>query len=55
MNRIILVLLLVASFQSAFSQSEKIEDLYMDYTTVRNSQNQKAATEKTPGVTSAFF
>lgn len=47
MHRIILALLLTASFQTAFSQSGKIEDLYMDYTTVRNSPDQKAAKEKT--------
>jgi tetratricopeptide (TPR) repeat protein len=47
MKRIIFALLLTASFQTAFSQSQKIEDLYMDYTMVRNSPNQKAAKEKT--------
>ncbi|MBE9602393.1 hypothetical protein [Pedobacter sp. MC2016-24] len=47
MHRIILALLLTASFQTAFSQSGKIEDLYLDYTTVRNSPDQKAAKEKT--------
>lgn len=46
MKKIIFALLLTASFQTAFSQSKPIEDLYMDYTMVRNTPNNKLAKEK---------
>lgn len=46
MKRMILALLLTASFQATFSQSRNIEDLYMDYTMVRNTPNNKAAKQK---------
>jgi tetratricopeptide (TPR) repeat protein len=42
----ILPFLMLLAFQSAFSQTKKIEDLYLDYTQVRNSPNRKAAKEK---------
>lgn len=46
MKRITLATLLLLSVQTAFSQSKNIEDLYMDYTMVRNTPNNKAAKEK---------
>jgi hypothetical protein len=42
----IVIFLFLLTFQSAFSQTKKIEDLYLDYTQVRNSPNRKAAKEK---------
>lgn len=37
--------LMLLAFHPAFSQTKKIEDLYLDYTQVRNSPNRKAAKE----------
>jgi len=42
----IIALLVLFAFQPAFSQTKKIEDLYLDYTQVRNSPDRKAAKEK---------
>lgn len=47
MKKIFVVIFLsLLTFQSTFSQTKKIEDLYLDYTQVRNSPNRKAAKEK---------
>jgi len=43
---LIIAFLMLTALQSAISQTKKIEDLYLDYTQVRNSPNRKAAKEK---------
>lgn len=42
----VLLFLILLAFQYTFAQTKKIEDLYLDYTQVRNSPNRKAAREK---------
>ncbi|WEK18578.1 MAG: hypothetical protein P0Y49_17450 [Candidatus Pedobacter colombiensis] len=42
----IIAFLMLLTLQSAFSQTKKIEDLYNEYTLVRNTPNRKATKEK---------